>query len=372
MGYHTHAHSVAGGSVIGKTFADHQLPGTGATSSDLTYLQWHLEWKITNRGHTNSMVSLVLKCIPKPEFMDKQGDVWINVGLTVYSGEPSDGEVIASVPSNSVKPIKLTRQNEYRYSLIHDPNTRSFFTEQTNNYKQSPYPNNLSLSKFGTHIGAEVAIIHLGCSFCEVKVPPKQDLRKDLGALLSFDGAESRDKFSDVTLVILPKKDIGNPSPIEFPAHKVILAARSPVFARMFEHDMQESSNNKVEVDDIDPEVLKEMLTYIYTDRVPNMKSVACGLLYVADKYQLDQLKALCEQHLSYSLQVDNAARLIQLAYMHNAPQLKRATLQFIASHGEEVRATKEWEEVKQCAEILDELIQVMLEPAAKRSKTEL
>ena len=61
----------------------------------------------------------------------------------------------------------------------------------------------------------------------------------------------------------------------------------------MFEHDMQESSNNKVEVNDVDPEVLKEMLTYMYTDQVPNMKSVACSLLYVADKYQLDQLKAL-------------------------------------------------------------------------------
>ena len=244
LGYHTHALTcVAAGSVIGKTLADYQLPGADTienTSNDLTYLQWQLEWKVTNRGHAKSMVSLVLKCIPKPEFMDKQGDVWINVGLTVYSGDPSDGEVIASVPSNSVKPICLTRQNKYQYSLIHDPNTYSFFAGQSNykhhhKHKHSSnqnYLNNLSLSKFGTHISAEVTIVHLGCSFCEVKVPPMQGLRNDLGALLHFDGAESRDKFSDVTLVGLPRKDSGNPSPIEFPAHKVILAARSPVFEK--------------------------------------------------------------------------------------------------------------------------------------------
>ena len=98
---------------------------------------------------------------------------------------------------------------------------------------------------------------------------------------------------------------------------------------------------------------------------------MADDLLYMADKYQLDHLKALCEQHLTYSLQVDNASRVTQLAFAHNAPQLRKNALKFIAKNTAKVRATEEWEEVKQGNEILDELIRLMQEPLAKRPKTD-
>ena len=54
-------------------------------------------------------------------------------------------------------------------------------------------------------------------------------------------------------------------------------------------------------------------------------------------------------------------------AHMHTASVLKSTTLLFISNHGAEVRATKEWEEVKQCPEILDETIQVLLEQKARK-----
>lgn len=55
---------------------------------------------------------------------------------------------------------------------------------------------------------------------------PECKLSEDLGALF-----ESQ-KFSDVTLAVIPGK--------EYQAHKAVLAARSPVFAAMFEHEMEE------------------------------------------------------------------------------------------------------------------------------------
>ena len=122
----------------------------------------------------------------------------------------------------------------------------------------------------------------------------------------------------------------------------MILAARSPVFASMFEHNMQERSNSKVNLTDVEPAIVKEMLVYMYSDRVSRIGEVAGDLLYVADKYQLENLKKICEEHLSSNLRVDNAARIIQLAYLHSAPQLKSLRLQFISDHGSEVRATQE------------------------------
>lgn len=133
---------------------------------------------------------------------------------------------------------------------------------------------------------------------------------------------------------------------------------------------MQESLTSQVELSDIEPEVVKEMLVYIYTGRVPKIEEMVSDLLYVADKYQLRHLKSLCEQHLTYRLQVDNAACIVQLAYLHNAADLRKNALQFISKHLAEVRATKEWEEVKQGNEVLDDLIEVMQEPPAKRPKT--
>jgi len=57
----------------------------------------------------------------------------------------------------------------------------------------------------------------------------------------------------------------------EFRAHKVILAACSPVFRAMFEHEMQDSLNDRVEIHDLDPQVYKEMMGFIYCGKAPHL-----------------------------------------------------------------------------------------------------
>lgn len=60
--------------------------------------------------------------------------------------------------------------------------------------------------------------------------------------------------------------------------------ARSPVFAAMFEHEMEERKQNRVAISDVDHEVLKEMLRFIYTGKAPNLEKMADDLLAAADK----------------------------------------------------------------------------------------
>ena len=50
-----------------------------------------------------------------------------------------------------------------------------------------------------------------------------------------------------------------------FKAHKVILSASSPVFRAMFQADMKERSSQEVEIKDIEPDIVEEMLKFIYT-----------------------------------------------------------------------------------------------------------
>ncbi|KAG8184549.1 hypothetical protein JTE90_012638 [Oedothorax gibbosus] len=157
---------------------------------------------------------------------------------------------------------------------------------------------------------------------------PECRLSDDIGELFE------NQKFSDVILSVEGK---------EFCVHKAILAARSPVFAAMFEHDMEESKQNRVEITDMEADVLKALLQFIYTGRVHKLDNWADELLAAADKYALDRLKVLCEEELCQNLSVESAAESLVLADLHNAEQLKTYTIDFINSHAQEIMETAGW-----------------------------
>ncbi|XP_025944867.1 speckle-type POZ protein-like isoform X6 [Apteryx rowi] len=108
--------------------------------------------------------------------------------------------------------------------------------------------------------------------------------------------------------------------------------ARSPVFNAMFEHEMEESKKNRVEINDVDPEVFKEMMRFIYTGKAPNLEKMADNLLAAADKYALERLKVMCEEALCSNLSVENVADILILADLHSAEQLKAQAIDFINS----------------------------------------
>ena len=83
------------------------------------------------------------------------------------------------------------------------------------------------------------------------------------------------DKFSDVTFVVGAK---------EFKGHKNILAARSPVFAAMFEHDFIEKQESKVLITDVSEDAFEQLLRYIYTFKCPDLEQFASDLFSAADK----------------------------------------------------------------------------------------
>ncbi len=98
-------------------------------------------------------------------------------------------------------------------------------------------------------------------------------------------------------------------------AHRIILATRSPVFAAMFQQPTQEKQTGIVDIIDVDPEVFRELLRYIYTNQVPieRMDVVAIGLLAAADKYLLEKLKQACLNHLENRISPENCVKLLSL-----------------------------------------------------------
>ncbi|XP_034471897.1 speckle-type POZ protein-like isoform X2 [Drosophila innubila] len=142
-------------------------------------------------------------------------------------------------------------------------------------------------------------------------------------------------KYSDVTIVTISGQEI--------PAHKNILSARSEVFEVMLNNDLNEG---RLTINELDPEVLTEMLLFMYTDKEPKLDNICKDLLAAANKYLLERLKNMCENFLLAKLTIENAAETLILANNQNACQLQAHTIDFINDHKSDVKQTTGWKEM--------------------------
>ncbi|XP_046984185.1 speckle-type POZ protein-like isoform X2 [Schistocerca americana] len=135
-------------------------------------------------------------------------------------------------------------------------------------------------------------------------------------------------------------------------AHRAVLAARSPVFQAMFQHDTLEASSGQVSIADVEGPVLRELLGYLYTLQAPQLPGMAPQLLAAADKYGVSALKSICEQQVAAQLTVENAAAAAVLAVRHSCPDLTAAAVAFIKARNIQVMATEGWADaMRNCVE---------------------
>lgn len=74
----------------------------------------------------------------------------------------------------------------------------------------------------------------------------------------------------------------------QFPVHSVILSMRSPVFAVMMSDDRyKENQQKRIDIEDIDGDVMEAFLAYIYGKSIQNWKTLAGELAIAADKVSL-------------------------------------------------------------------------------------
>ena len=127
--------------------------------------------------------------------------------------------------------------------------------------------------------------------------------------------------------------------------HKCILSTRSPVFAAMFQHEMQEAKTGQVVITDIEPDAFKELLYFIYSSklRTPLTEAKAKLLFVAADKYDIEDLKTICLCFLLPFIRVDNVIYLMVWAHNYSVGKLKKAALKFVAANFVKVCLTEEW-----------------------------
>ncbi|KAL3104878.1 hypothetical protein niasHT_026373 [Heterodera trifolii] len=89
----------------------------------------------------------------------------------------------------------------------------------------------------------------------------------------------------------------------QFRVHKFVLMAHSEVFRAMFTHknETTQSAESRVRITDCKPIVVHQMLTYMYSGRLPDTfdNDHAQELIEIAEKYGLEPMKIICQDRLS-------------------------------------------------------------------------
>ena len=101
-----------------------------------------------------------------------------------------------------------------------------------------------------------------------------------------------------------------------FDAHQLILSTRSPVFQGMFHAEMKEKKSGQVDIEDLKPKVVSELLKFIYSWKCESINDIKTSdqdiidLIEAAEKYQLGLLKHQCEDALCTRIKVESSLKV--------------------------------------------------------------
>ncbi|XBI58601.1 hypothetical protein VPH35_039812 [Triticum aestivum] len=195
--------------------------------------------------------------------------------------------------------------------------------------------------------------------FAGAEVPPS-DIGAHLGRLLQ--GKEG----ADVVLEVQGEA---------FPAHKLVLAMRSPVFkAELYGAMRGEKDTGRITVTDMQPAVFEALLHFIYTDSLPAMPPVhenSNSVEVATHRFRNAGLKLICESILCKNIDAKTVVTTLALADQHHCNRLNDACIQFIASLDatelDDVIASQEYVELKATSPLV--LVE-MLEKASRLGKS--
>jgi speckle-type POZ protein len=259
-------------------------------------------------------------------------EYWVTLKLVLLS-DPRPSKVRANFgcrlvdPSRALKPSEVENESRTYLSAGASGGACQVLLVRSDYVPSSGYLKNDCLTVECTiTVLKDVQKIVIPAQKANVPLPvPPSDMHQHFGEpLQSQTGA-------DVTFMV---------SGESFAAHKLVLAARSPVFLAEFFGPMNESSSNRVRINDVDSSAFEAMLRFIYTDTVPEMAAtLAQHLLAFADRYGLDRLKVICEAKLSGCIGIETAATTLALAEQHNSSLLKAKCIEFITESPDKLDA---------------------------------
>ncbi|KAL1542233.1 BTB/POZ domain-containing protein-like protein [Salvia divinorum] len=161
----------------------------------------------------------------------------------------------------------------------------------------------------------------------------EESLNEKITYLSGFASA-LRDQFhTDILLVP------GDNEP-SIPAHRALLATRSPIFRNMLESDQCKApANETITLPELDHEQLEALIEFLYSGSLPKekMEKHVSSLAIAADKYEIPFLQKVCEDEMVGSLNPSNALEILEISDTCNNQNLKDSVLSFIVRNMEDL-----------------------------------
>jgi tetratricopeptide (TPR) repeat protein len=144
--------------------------------------------------------------------------------------------------------------------------------------------------------------------------------------------------------------------------HRCILVARTEYFRNAFEGEFSEASPDtdgvvEVKLDDVEPQVMRELLWCIYTGEPPEP---TVEILAAAHRFGCEVVQIQCEALFVDAIDVEQVCDVLLLAEHYGRQQLRAMAIAYIAGHQEDVEGTEGW----------SRLSPVLLEEIASASKS--
>ncbi|XP_029659262.1 TD and POZ domain-containing protein 1-like isoform X1 [Formica exsecta] len=127
------------------------------------------------------------------------------------------------------------------------------------------------------------------------------------------------------------------------------LCLKSKVFEAMFNSGLEESVNKVVVITDIRYDVLKELLSFVQIgylsktlEEIEEINTIR-ELFVAADKYDIQDLKLICEQYLIINTTEKNVVEHLKIAHLNNGKTLEKYTKDFIKLYSKDIVDTSEF-----------------------------
>lgn len=129
----------------------------------------------------------------------------------------------------------------------------------------------------------------------------------------------------------------------DFPCHRGVLALCSTYFRCMFSGDFVESISARVELHDVDPDILSYLLEFAYTGKLTINQSNVEGLICTSSQLQFQTVRAVCSRYLQHQIDATNCLGILEFAEIHGCPEVVAKAWAFLLQNFESVQQGEEF-----------------------------
>ncbi|XP_041120627.1 kelch-like protein 6 [Polyodon spathula] len=151
---------------------------------------------------------------------------------------------------------------------------------------------------------------------------------------IGLENLRLENSLTDVTLYV---------DGMEFPCHRVVLAAASNYFRAMFCNDLKEKHEDTITIKGVDSEAMKILLDYTYTSKVLITKQNVQRILEAASLFQFLRMVDACANFLTEALHPDNCVGILRLADTHSLDTLRTRVQNFLIQNFPQVVTYEEF-----------------------------